>query len=434
MKQFTSTLLGIGLSGSLLPAQAGPGPFAPYTADTVFTVSNLAKKGVFYTNATIRRLDQINFTKTPSVDKVGQWTVTMTIEGLSTTYGGVGTGSTQYVMMGQYDATKTPHTFTPNTQANRMNNTSNGNHFGLMLEPRDALCCAVDQRDGIYFSARKNVASAFPAPVKVSVAPNTPAVPAGFYVDPAAGYVDNKLVLFYTDKVTRIIMRELKLTFDTNGNLTAAQMQAVNTVSSFTIRPHSPTPMIDKAGNVQGLWMAQNVGGDSDMFFLPGLTSKDVAVKVYDTVATWLNNGGVAGGRLFFADYGTTTTRYLAAQVGRVAWLLGSNTSLGGTATMTCGVHNPQRPFKPVVTQVALALGVAPPIPFGGFNGMLAVRPPFLLLIRMISFDADETAHWSAPVPNDTRLIGRRIAVQGLSAPTGQTFTLTNTATLEIKK
>ena len=136
MTHLTSTLLGLGLSVSLLSAQVGPGQFAPYTADTVFTVSNLATKGVFYTNATIRRLDQINFTKTPGVDKVGQWTVTMTIEGLSTTYGGSGTGSTQYVMMGQYDATKTPHTFTPNTQANRMNNTSNGNHFGLMLEPR----------------------------------------------------------------------------------------------------------------------------------------------------------------------------------------------------------------------------------------------------------------------------------------------------------
>ena len=427
----------LGSTASLLPAQAGPGQIATYAKDTVFTQANLTALGLYRSGASNKGIAQINFTKTPGVDRIGQWTVALTLYSLSPMYGGAATGSTQYVVMGQYDATQTPHTFAPNTQANRMNNTSNGEHFGLMVEPRDAMCCAVDQSDGIWFSVRPNVYSAFPSPVRVSFAAGTPGLPMGFYVDPAPCFVDGVLTMIYTDSVSKIIMRDLKLSF-TGVTMSGAEMQAVRTISTFSIRPHSATPIVDRFGAVRGLWMSQNVGNDSDMYFLPGLTAQDKAIPVYDTVSSWLNNGGICGGRLFFANYGTIGARYLAAEVGPVAWLVGSLTSLNGRATMTCGIHNPTRPLQPAITQVAMSFqlnnGVISPVPLGGFNGAFALNPPLSVFATMISTDADETAHWSQTVPNLTALIGIRISIQGLSNVAGQNPTLTNTATLEFRR
>ena len=156
--------------------------------------------------------------------------------------------------------------------------------FGLMIEGRDGLYAAIDQRTGVFVSWRKDNKSAFPAPVQVTAATSTPVLP-GTYLDPALGYVDNKLKLFYIDKVTSVYMRDLKPTF-TNGVLTKAEVQGNGTVvASLAIRSHSPTPIIDKNGEVRGLWMAANAGGDSDMYFMPSLNSLDKPIKLFDIPA-----------------------------------------------------------------------------------------------------------------------------------------------------
>ena len=158
MTKLTIPLLAAGLTGTLLcishaNAQAGPGPYDTFKNDSVFSVSNLTSLGMFRGGATSRGVTQISFSKTPTVDKVGTWTVALTLRNLSTTYGGAASGNSEYVVFGTYDTNVTPHTYTPNTLANRMNNVAGGNNSGLMMEPRDADCCALDRNDGIDASA-----------------------------------------------------------------------------------------------------------------------------------------------------------------------------------------------------------------------------------------------------------------------------------------
>ena len=334
--------------------------------------------------------------------------------------------------MGQYDTTGTKPKFTPSTLANNMNNTANAPIFGLMIEGRDGLYAGVDQRSGMFVSWRKDNKSAFPAPVQVTVAANTTPLPSGSYFDPALGYVDNKLKLFYLDKINSIIMRDLKTTIASNV-LTKAELQGNGTaVATLGIRPHSPTPIIDKLGEVRGLLMSGNFGSDSDMYFQASLNNKDTPVKLFDSTQ-WMNNGGVAGGRFFFAN----NANYANADVAEVAWLLGSNTALGGTATMTLGCRN-AKSVAPVVSIVFLSLninaGTAAPITLPGFNGAYALAGSILPITNMVGINKDEVAHFSTTVPNTPGLKGKRITIQALSLPKGNvTPTLTNTSTLEFK-
>ena len=97
----------------------------------------------------------------------------------------------------------------------------------------------------------------------------------------------------------------------------------------------------------------------------------------------------------------------------------------------------PNVEFFPLDEAVPRGSAKVPDIPgvkIGGWNGFFAIKPPILIFASLVSSDVDEVAHWDATVPNDPRLIGWRIAVQGLSDAPGQTPTWTNTATLEFKQ
>ncbi|MHC4897864.1 MAG: hypothetical protein ACYTGW_12235 [Planctomycetota bacterium] len=423
-------LLTLGLLATNVPAQTGPGVITNFTGDAVFNTTHLDSLKVFDSAGTLKYIVQINLTKSHPTDTPGKWTAALTVYDLATTYGGA--AGNQYVIMGQYDTTGAKPTFTPSTLANKMNTGSPPPCFGLMIEGRDGLYAAVDQSAGMFVSYRKDKLSPFPAPIQVTVAPGAAALPTLKYNDPALGYVDNKLKLFYADRVNSICMRDLKTTV-VNNILTKAEVQGktTNPIVTVTGMPHSPTPIIDKFGEVRGLWMSVLVGSDSDMYFTPGLTIKDTPIRVFDNTA-WMNNGGVAGGRLFFANTATRTS----ANVGEVAWLLGSNTALGGTATITLGCRNPLS-ASPVVSKVALSLklnaGTKTPILIPGWNGAYALAAPELIFTNMVAINRDEVAHWGQTVPNDTNLQGLRVTIQALSVPTSVSPTFTNTATLEFK-
>ncbi len=423
-------LAGLGLLVPAVPAQAGPGVITGFANDGVFNSSYLAGQNVYDSNGSNRSVVQINLTKSSPNDTAGKWTAALTVYDLATTYGGSAGG--QYVIMGQYDTTGTTPTFTPSTLANNMNNTSKSPCFGLMIEGRDGLYAAVDWNDGPHMSYRQDNKSAFAVPVKITAASGATPLPTASYLDPSLGYVDNKLKLFYIDRATNIMMQDITPTIS-NNVLTKADVQGqAVAVANMSIMPHSPTPIIDKNGEVRGLWLAGLSGSDSDMFFMPSLNTLDAPIKVFDNTA-WMNNGGVAGGRLFFANTAVGTS----ASVGEVAWLLGSNTVINGTATMTLGCRNPKTTTGPVVSRVALSLnlntGTATPIPIPGWNGGYALSGNILIFATMIGLGQDELAHWSQAVPNDPTLKGIRVAVQGLAAPQGVNPTLTNTTILEFR-
>jgi len=398
--------------------------------DSVFQSNNLARLNIYDANGTNRGIIAINMTKSSPNDTPGKWTVTLTIADLSSAYGGA--AGKQYVLMGQYDATGTTPTFTPSKLANNMNNTSKSDCFGLMIEGRDGLFSAVDWSDGPYLGYRPNNTSAFQVPVRITVALGGSPLPPAGYVDPAPGYVDNKLKLFYTDTAANILMHDMTATIRNNVLVKAELQGKAVPVVTAGVRPHSPTPIIDQGGEVRGLWMAMNANtSDSDMYFMPSLNPKDIPIKGYDT-ARWSNNGGVAGGTLFFVD----SANYNIANSSEVAWILGSNTPLGGIATITLGCRN-SKSSAPVTSYLALSMkvnaGTRSPVTIPGWNGSYALADPILILTTVVSTDKDERAHWSSSVPNRSSLKGQRIAIQALSLPGGISPTFTNTATLEFR-
>ncbi|MHC4078898.1 MAG: hypothetical protein ACYST0_10725 [Planctomycetota bacterium] len=425
--------LSIGLLTATAPAQTGPGVITNFANDAVFNSTNLGNLGIYAPTGTRKWVIQINLTKSHPSDTPGKWTAALTVYDLATTYGGA--AGNQYVIMGQYDTTGTKPTFTPSTLANKMNNTVNAPCFGLMIEGRDGLYAALDQKTGVFVSYRKDNKSAFPTPIQVTVAPNTTRPLPPQWADPALGYVGGKLKLFYADKVNSIIMRDLKTTV-VNNVLTKAELQGNGTVvASLTMMSHSPTPITDKGGEVRGLLMggSPSTSGDSDMYFQASLNNLDKPVKLFDD-SLWMNNGGLAGGRVFFAHY--VNAAYLSAEVADIAWLVGSNTALGGTATITLGCRNPLS-VSPVVSRVALSFklnaGTRTPIVIPGWNGAYALAGPELIFTNMVAINRDELAHWSQTVPNDTNLKGVRVSIQALSVPQSVSPTFTNTATLEFK-
>ena len=120
-----------------------------------------------------------------------------------------------------------------------------------------------------------------------------------------------------------------------------------------------------------------------------------------------------------------------------ICWLLGSNTALGGTATITMGCRN-AKSTAPVVAIVALSLqinnGTRSPLVIPGWNGAFALRSPELIFTNIVAITKDELAHFSATVPNTPGLKGKRISIQALALPKGGVPpTFSNTATLEFK-
>lgn len=417
-----------------LVAQAAPGLLAAPQKDSLFTVQNLDQLGLFRSGATNKAITQINFTKTPTRDRDGQWTVALTLRDLAPAYGGSSSGG-QYVVSGQWDAEK--GTFTPSKECNAVNDPNNGDSFGLMIEPRDGICCTVDQKDGIYFSLRDNVNQVFPTPLKVVPAPNTPPLPTDTqgnnpYVDPVPCFLDaTTIVLMFTDDQNSIVYRPLTLNFNRQNVLTSVVAAAPVTVFKSNDRPHSPTPILDRDGNLRGLFFAINKGTDSDMYFLPTTDGSGQAQLVYDTPG-WLNNGGVAGGRFFFADAADGS----AAYTGPVSWLLGSTVAIGEKATITTATRNAARPLNPLRTLLAMSLhpnnGTIPPVPLPGWNGAFALNLPMDVFSSSLSYFRDELSYGVINIPKSSVLIGVTVTIQGAAQPQGQAPTLTNTTPISI--
>ncbi|MCA8956907.1 MAG: hypothetical protein KDC87_12590 [Planctomycetes bacterium] len=430
MNKLSLVWCGVALATSL-SAQVGPTEFAPIANDTTFSSTNLSSLGIFRAGATDKRITQISFTKTPSVDGPGQWTAALTVYDLSAAYGGSDTSSGQFVLMGQYDTNKTPPTFTPTKDANFMNNAFAAPCRTLMNEPRDGTCCTVDQAGGVYFAIRSATNVAYPYPVQVQTAAATPLLPT--YCDSVPCFMDGTLGIIYADAVNRqIVFRELQLSWS-GTTLTGAEAQKVQVLATTTQAPNSPTPIIDKAGNVQALLLGMGTSTDSDLYFLCGFNAADTPIKVYDTTKLLLR-GGVCGGRFFAANEDNGNT---AASVGRVCWMAGSTTPIGKKATITVGASNPQRPFTAAVTQIALSYrlnnGVTSGFPLPGFLGSYALNGT-IAVIASAQADINEVGYYDVTVPNNTAYVGIRISVQGLTVVPGQLPALTNTATLAFKQ
>lgn len=406
-----------------LTCQAPPGEIKGMTTSQVLSQSNFANLGIYHMNATSRRLRQVSVYRLAS-DAAGQWTCCLTVNGVVAKYGNTSLNSSGYVIMGTLDEVK--GTFTPNTLAAALNDASGGN-FGLMLHGRFAREAVLDRADGVYYASRASHLVAFPAPKKVQGITQT-------YVDPALGIIGGKLHLIYVDTFTqngqtrsRIIAQEFDSSVPRVVPNTAKTITNTSITGSGTIIVHSPTPILDSLGNMHGLWLAERFGSDSDMFFKGDLTAAHAQQKTVDS-GTWLNNGAIGSGRLYFAGSG-------AIHYVDTAWLVGDRVPVGSTGRLVGAVRD--QLTGPNVTILLLSAKPIPAVQVPGIAGKLGLDLGTLFVLgSMVHSDASERVELPVPVPNDAGLKGLIVWLQGLAidrAGSAEKATFTSTTTLEVQ-
>ncbi len=418
MGKITLSLLGAGLLAGFISAQGvpgtGPGVIRGQQISKAFDTKNLTKVGLGVTQVSLVRLP---------TNPAGTWTACLTIQRLTSTYGG--TGQVDGVVMGTWDRDK--GTFTPNKLANALN-TGHKGEFGLMLEPKLGLIAVLDKSDGVYLSKRNVFTQAFPAPFKVSGVPGT-------YVDPAVGNVGGKLKLFYVatlNGVQGVYMSDLVVPANMSATnppkITGTPVLVASKVRTGGL-VHSPTPMLGPDGDIEGIFMSERVGNDSDQFLANDLNPSTPLLMVADNTA-WMNNGGYAGGIFHFAN----SAHYSSGsdELG-VAWLLGDNEQVGGTMNITSGLF---RESAAAVMPVFLGLKLLPAaIPISGFLGKLGLNPSVLINIGNITHATkDHRGSISIPLPNNSSLKGIVLPIQGVAFEVAKgRKTFTNTAWVKIK-
>ncbi|MCA8972350.1 MAG: hypothetical protein KDC95_21360 [Planctomycetes bacterium] len=441
MRKSTLSLLGVGIMAGALSAQAAPGEVSAHADSKTFARTNFENLNIYLSTATTKYLAQIMMSSRAGLG-AGKAMVGMTVYGLDQAYGNTGQSTTgDFVLAGEYDYPTDK--FTPNTHGNAMNDVAAGN-FGLMISGPLGQYAVVDHSDGVYFSKRANFTQAFPAPVKVGGITST-------YVDPAVTIYQGQLKLLwvesYTDPVTqlgrsRIAMNDLD---DSNwptsvtikGN---AQIIADVTLSSSTdvVNVHSPTPVVDQAGNLCGLMCSERVGSDSDQFFKGDIQmGKGHEQQRYYDGSAWTNNGGCYFGTLYYADSEATVTPfYDTIKEHGLAWLAIADVPVNGSGNMI--MANKDTNAGPNVTVVYLSDTVIPAVAIPGIGGKLGINPGVVIPFGAAAHtDASERAQIGISIPNDPTLKGKSFPMQGLvidpAAGTNPTIlTFTNTAFLNV--
>ena len=403
MKRTILSILSCSALATLLAAQTGspPGISKAMSFSSQITVGSNGSSG-------FSSISQISHQQLPR-DPAGTWTTCLSGGGLATAFGGVG-GSD--MLIGRWN--RLTKKFTRTTEAAKLNST--GTDFGLMLDStgRHAV---FDRASGPFYAFR--VAPGIAFSTATAIAGIT-----GVFVDPALGRINGKLVLFFIIGPD-IVMQSLDVSNPTAPKVTGTAVIVAKTMKSGGTA-NSPTPLIGKDGDTEGLFAADVVSPDNDMTFNADLNPATPALMFVNTNG-WINNGGVAGGMFTFAN---------ANQVSQVetAWLVGDDEAIGKIADITGAVI--KGGATPAITVLFMAAKEITPLPkIGSFFGNFALDIPTLFVLgSMPHLFANETASISFPIPNDTRLKNISVALQGLSVDTNSgNATFTNTAFLSIR-
>lgn len=439
MRTSTLSLLGIGLLAGALSAQAAPGEVVAHKGSKTFSQSNFDAQKIYLSTATNKYIAQVHMCSRAGL-AAGTVITALTVYGLDSKYGNTGQSNTSdFVLLGEYDEVNDK--FTPNTQANLMNDVAGGN-FGLMIAGPLSQYAVLDHGDGVYFSRRANFTQAFPKPVKVG------GITAS-YVDPAVALYQGKLKLLWVESYTnslnlqrtRIVMQDLVDNFPTSVAVTGnAVIVADVTLQSTTaaVSVHSPTPVVDNQGALCGLMCSERVGNDSDQFFKGDLAmgAGHEQQRYYDGSA-WTNNGACHTGTLYYADSEATASPFYGdlKQHG-LCWLAIPDVAVGGSGNMVMAVEDLNAGVN--ITVLFLSDKVIPAVAIPGINGKLGINPAVLITFGAAAHpDASERATLPVAVPNDPTLKGKSFPMQGLSidpaaGTSPQVLSLTNTAFLNI--
>jgi len=374
--------------------------------------------------------------KLPS-DRAGEWTLTFTLRGLQ----GFGNpGFSGFVMAQWMPGTATPLVLT--NYANAVNGAFVD--YNLELDPSGRFA-VFDRFDtptnglnflGVFLSSRQNDRSAFGAPIQVGNVQGT-----NGFADPALGYLNGKLKLFYAGKARNSANVEVEgiLMDDLLGAGTSQPQAAGHPV--LVAQPvdrggqplrtcHSPSPITGGDGDVEGLFLAEGDGtaGISEIYFAADL-DPDTPHALTESSQGWLSSGGPGGGMAIFTERANPQ----APRLIQGSWLVGDEVPVGGTADVTVSAYSPPG-GSPAKVFVFGGLWLPRPVERPGAIGALGVAP--IPMFAGCVPDADQVRTFRFRIPRFPWLRGREIPLQGLAIHADQggcVHTMTNTATIRIR-
>jgi hypothetical protein len=388
-----------------------------------------------------RPIYAISAQKLPS-DPAGQWTVCITVRALQN-HGG---GYSGFVLAKWNPTSATPLVIT--NEADPINDFYVD--YNLNLDPTgrygvfdrfNLLPGNVLEHVGVFLATRPDDRTPFGAPVLVSGIQGTQN-----WADPALGYVGGQLKLFYSavadngsnQMVAGILMDDLVDVNTGTPHVAGSPVMVAQPLDRQSQPPrycHSPQPIHGGDGDVEGMFLAEGEGpaglSVSLIYFAADLDPATPYVEALSS-SRWMTSGGMAGGTLLFSD----TVDSFAARVAEGAWLVGDETTVGGTADVTMTAYSePGQPtaFATVFfSTVWLPRAVTLPIAFGE----LAI--PYMGRVgRGMVPDADQRIDFRFSVPRHRALHGQSLAIQGLaqrcSARDGFVNTFTNSAVIRIR-
>ncbi len=359
----------------------------------------------------------------------GEWTTALVVNdlpnlaiscaGVVSTIGG--TGSSVGVVIGKFDPAF--GTFCVTDEAAALNSASDERHINLSP---DGLWAIFERPTGVFLSSRAAVGTQFGAPVQVT------GFTAGNRYYPALGPIGGVMNVFYTDG-TNIVRQPIDLGA---AALTGSPVIVSNPAQAGAM-PISPTPIIGADGDVEMLWMADEVSprtqpfvGDSDPVIASDLDPSTPAV-VQVNRTDYQCCGSFAGGYVYFSHDISPAWHLMHSEA---AILVGDDEVVGGTADLQASGVNPNAPSALIATYF-LSVGVAPPFTLFGIGGALGLDPSVLLQIgQSATTSADGTSSLSFPIPNNGALAGASLALQAvLTNSSTLSNTLSNTAWLHIR-
>jgi hypothetical protein len=398
----------------MLPAQKGANPGFSRKPQPSWIILNS------FNSVPGTDIQQIFHCKLPT-DKDGRWTTCVTVAKLPKFFGG-DDQSTGIVMgiyapyEGFFDVGLVP-------VAKLLNST--GRDANLTLDP-SGLWAIFDRDDGVYVAKRSGTTASFAAPTKVQ----------GFGalrdVMPALGPVGGKMKVFYTDR-TAIQMQDIDLA----GAKLVGSPTVVSRPLQANAKPLRPTPLIGGDGDVEGLFLAEEVKphtktntGDADPVFAFDLDPATPPI-MHVNRTDWQPGGSPAGG---FLSFGHDISPRFHLMHSEIALLLGDNELIGGTADIKMWGTNHSHP-KPLVSAVFFSLGTIPKVPIPNINGWLGLLPPILGDFgTAVHKDKEGSGLIRIPIPNAAFLRGLILDLQAIVVdPVKGQITFTNTAPLQFR-
>lgn len=296
--------------------------------------------------------------------------------------------------------------------------------FRLMLEPVRGRFCVFERHAGSvrgqFMSFRTGPGVVFIGSVPILGLVNS-------FKWPAIGYVDGKLHLFYSDRGP-IFMQALDISNQLLPQVVGPPITIARPSKSGR-QLRSVTPITGPDGDVHGFTFIEvEPLVASTLMFRPGFDPTVPPIPVYRSRRE-LQRGGVAGGKLLFAD-GLGNIQEIDT-----AWLLGdSASSNGGTLEVFSAVVSSADFARTIVLlspDVRTPIRLPKPLDIGSFALDLGAVIPIASLAHR---DASARGETRFRFSGNPRLKGTRAAIQGLTLDlrTGAAA-WTNTAWLNIR-